>query len=156
MESTRTQIPSGTFLGLLMMSMVLAIAGCGRDATDRLAVSGNVTLDGKPVDGGNIQIDPTDANQTSASGALIQAGDYTIPRQTGLAPGKYRVRIYWAEKANADVVPSIMGVPGPNANVAPLKELIPAKYNTESELTIEVRPNGDNKFDFALTTEPST
>jgi hypothetical protein len=37
-------------------------------------------------------------------------------------------------------------------SVAPLKELIPAKYNTESELTIEIVSNGPNKFDFALST----
>ena len=121
---------------------------------DRCAISGAVTLDGKPVDGGNIQIDPLEAKQTSASGALIRAGRYSIPRQTGLAPGKYRVRIYWAEKVNTGIVPTITGDVGHNVNVTPPRELIPAKYNTESELTIEVRQSDANRFDFALTTEP--
>ena len=84
----------------LMAGAILAIAGCDRGATIGCAISGEVTLDGMPVDGGNIQIDPVEAKQTSASGALIQAGRYSIPRQTGLAPGKYRVHIYWAERAN--------------------------------------------------------
>jgi hypothetical protein len=138
-----------------MAAAVVAIAGCGRSATDRRDVSGEVTLDGKPVDGGNIQIDPLDANQTSATGALIRAGSYSIPHQTGLVPGKYRVRIYWADRTvKADIIPGAPGSAGPPGpmSVAPLKELIPAKYNTESELTIEIVSNGPNKFDFALST----
>jgi hypothetical protein len=138
---------------VLMAGVLCAIAGCGRGDTDRCAISGEVTLDGRPVDGGNIQIDPLEAKQPSASGALVQAGRYSIPRQTGLVPGKYRVHIYWAEKVNTGIVPTITGDVGHNVNVTPPRELIPAKYNTESELTIEVRQNDANRFDFALTTE---
>jgi hypothetical protein len=154
-KTAKTNAYSRAWCWALMAAVAVAIAGCGRAATDRRSVSGEVTLDGKPVDGGNIQIDPLDAKQTSATGALIQVGRYSIPRQTGLAPGKYRVRIYWADrKVKADSVPGAPGSAGPPGpmSVAPLKELIPAKYNTESELTIEVLPNDANKFDFALST----
>jgi hypothetical protein len=134
---------------LLAASMALVAVGCGRVGTDRCALTGSVTLAGKPIDGGNIQIEPLDVKQTSASGALIQQGRYAIPRETGLAPGKYRVRIYCAETTDAKIVPTITGGPQ-NAHVGPPKELIPAKYNAESQLTIEVRQGGGNTFDFAL------
>jgi hypothetical protein len=132
----------------MVAGVMLTVAGCGPGAADRCDISGSVTLDGKPVDGGNIQIEPLDAKQISASGALIQNGQYSIPRKSGLAPGEYRVRIYLADKAGVKAVPSIMGGDGQSA--APPRELIPAKYNTESELTIEVRQGVANTFDFAL------
>ena len=55
-------------------------------------------------------------------------------------PGKYRVRIYWPEKAGIEQ--------GPNVPLP--KERIPANYNVESGLTAEVRQGSDNTFDFAL------
>lgn len=70
---------------------------------------------------------------------MINAGRYSVPAESGLLPGKYRVRVYWPEK--------IVFKPGPN----PLpKERMPAKYNVQSELTVEVRQGGANTFDFAM------
>jgi len=131
--------------------MTWLVAGCGHSPTDRCAVSGAITLDDRPVDGGNIQICPIDSKQASVSGALIQAGRYSIPCETGLTPGKYRVRIYWAEKIDPKLLEVVMdGSRGPRKNPPQAKERIPVKYNAESELTIEVRQDGANKFDFKL------
>jgi hypothetical protein len=124
----------------LVAGGTLTTAGCNRGGTDRCAVTGAVTLKGQPVNGGNIQFAPMSVKQVSASGAVILDGRYTIPRQSGLAAGKYRVRIYWPEKAGIEQ--------GPNVPLP--KERVPAKYNADSELTAEVRERADNTFDFAL------
>jgi hypothetical protein len=132
----------------------LALPGCGRAGSDRCDVTGTVTLAGQPVDGGNIEFAPLEANLGSASGAMIQAGRYTIPSKTGLSPGKYRVRIYWADKPallDADESDAPPGAIKMNpARIPHVKELIPTKYNVESQLTIEVHQGGGNTFDFAL------
>lgn len=126
----------------------MTIVGCGPGPNDRRSISGTVTLDGQPIDGGNIQICPLSAAQNSASGAMIRAGRYAIRRESGLTPGKYRVRVFWAEKIDASKIPD-PSVSGPRPPIE-IKELIPARYNTASELTIDVQENGPNTFDFAL------
>ena len=95
---------------------------------------------GQTVDGGNIEFAPLDPNQASASGAMILGGHYTVPRERRLLPGKYRVRIYWPEKARVEQ--------GPNVPVP--KERIPVKYNAKSDLTAEVQPGKANILDFSL------
>lgn len=124
----------------LVVGAVSLSLGCGRGGVDRCAINGSVTMTGEPVDGGNIQFAPLTVGQGSASGAVVQAGRYSVPRESGLVAGKYRVRIYWPEKAGREQ--------GPNVPLA--RERIPAKYNTGSELTVEVRQGSDNTFDFAL------
>ena len=120
--------------------VALFAAGCNRSGTDRCSVTGMVTMSGQPVDGGNIQFEPLGPNQASASGAMLLAGRYTVPRETGLLPGRYRVRIYWPEKASAEQ--------GPNVPVP--KERVSARFNVSSELTADVRSGSENTFDFAL------
>lgn len=123
----------------LAAGLLLIIAGCSRGHDGRCALGGSVSLASLPVDGGHIQFASLTANRASTSGAVIHKGRYSIPAENGLAPGKYRVRIYWPEK--------IVFKPGPN----PLpKERIPAKYNVGSELTVEVQQGRSNNFDFAV------
>ncbi len=123
----------------LLLGIALPAVGCGR-GLDRCAVDGSVTFDGQPVDRGTIEFSPTAADQPSASGAVVQDGEYSIPRRTGLAPGKYRVRIYSPTPAPARQGP----------DVPPPVERIPANYNTKTELTVEVTPSGPNTFDFHM------
>ena len=123
-----------------MTIVALFATGCNRGGGDRCSVDGAVTMAGQPVDGGNIQFAPLAAGQVSASGAVIEAGKYAIPRQSGLVPGKYRVRIYWPVKVGTQQAP----------NNPPPKERVPAKFNVSSELTAEVWPGSENTFNFAL------
>jgi hypothetical protein len=125
---------------LTLVVAALLAAGCNRTDADRCSVSGSVTMAGQPVDGGNIQFAPLAANQPTASGAVILVGRYTVPKTSGLVPGKYRVRIYWPEKAGLEQNPK---VPIP-------KERIPAQFNVHSELAIKVERGAPNSFDFSV------
>jgi hypothetical protein len=139
----------------LMVGVALVAVGCGRGPGDRCAISGSVTLDEEPVDGGSIQISPLDSEQTSASGAMIVGGHFAIPRESGLKPGKYRIRIYWADMESAKAVLTVLGGGNPGKQAPQVKERIPARYNTQSELTAEVRQGDANTFDFRLSkTQP--
>lgn len=81
-------------IGLLLISMALWL-GCGGDSSGRYAITGTVTLDGAPIDKGNISFQPMEGAKTS-SGAMVNAGSFSIPKNKGLLPGKYRVEVYAA------------------------------------------------------------
>jgi hypothetical protein len=127
------------------------LGGCGRP-TDRLEVSGSVTLDGAPLDSGTVRFSSTGGEKLVSTGALIQDGEYRIPQEKGLAPGTYRVEISSPDTSAAPVADR--GNPrGPGLMAAP--ERIPAKYNVESDKTVEVTAEGENRFPFEIVGDPA-
>jgi hypothetical protein len=137
--------PIAALLGLAL----LLTAGCGSRGGNRAAVSGAVTFDGQPVDGGAIVFLPQGDGPADRpkSGAGIEAGRYAIPAEKGPAPGKYRVEIRWprptGKQIPSDDPPNLMDE---------TRQVIPDKFNSRSELTCDVQP-GKNNFDFPLTTK---
>ena len=130
---------------ILAALMLLPIGGCNRGKDfDLQAVSGKVTLDSRPLDNGAIRFSPAD-KQGLLSGSAIAAGEYHIPREKGLPPGKYTVQISSGLEGSAS---RPAGPPGDAP--PPLKERIPEKYNSKSQLGVEVKSGGGNTFDFDL------
>jgi hypothetical protein len=117
------------------------VPGCGQ-GDPRLAVSGTVKLNGAVLDQGRIEFHPPD-NKGTMSGAVIQNGRYEIPRDKGLAPALYEVRIYSYDEKGAKAE-STPGEPGLG-----FKERIPTKYNAETTLKADVK-RGNTTFDFSL------
>ena len=119
------------------------VAGCGK--SDRHGLSGKVTLKGDLLRSGSIQFESV-AGQSPAfsTGAVIKEGAFFVPDSSGIPPGDYRVII------NAAAAPTL--IPGPPGGQAVLeaKELVPAAYNTDSEVTIEVSAEGENAFTFDI------
>ena len=123
--------------------LVLALIGpgllCGcRDSNPlgRKAISGTVTLDGAPLKQGSINFQPMQHGGVS-SGAVIADGKFAIAAEKGLPKGKYRVVINAAEAGSGGAAAEMPG------DIAPApKELVPANYNVQSELTAQV---GDEK-----------
>ena len=119
--------------------LMLVTSGCGKtDPLNRQAVSGKITLSGEPLKAGSIEFSPVENG--SPSGASIQNGNYAIPKEKGLPPGDYVVRISASDGAEQAV-----DVPGESNKIA--KELIPAKYNTKSAQRFHVDDKGQNVFD---------
>jgi hypothetical protein len=125
-----------------LMALVAALVpGCG-PGDPRLAVSGSVTFKGQPLDQGRIEFHPPQNNGTM-SGAVIQNGRYEIPRDKGLNPATYEVRIYsYDQKAGtAGAIPGEAGLG--------FKERIAKKYNSASTLKADVK-RGQTTFDFSV------
>ena len=132
-----------TALGCTVSWMLLTVTiGCGQ--SNRAAVSGRVSLDGKAVEDGVISFTPADGNSRLAAWGKIEAGHYLIPAKAGPALGTNRVEMRWTRKTGR-LVPA----PPPMLQEEEVKEAIPAQYNSESELKKEIKP-GNNQFDFAL------
>jgi hypothetical protein len=143
-------IASPSVVALAALVAILSF-GC-RPQSDRLAVSGKVTLNGAPLDGGSIRFTSTGGETLVASGAMIQNGAYHVPQEKGLLPGTYHVEINSPDR-DAPMVMARVTPGGPGIQVAP--DRIPAEYNSASTKTIEVTPEGENEFDFNIVTKPA-
>jgi hypothetical protein len=139
------------------LALLVAAGGCGGGSGDSLprhAVYGKVTLDGKPLEQGVISFTP-DAQGASpvTGGGVISAGSYSIPRDQGLTPGKYKVAITASDAPIALAAGEAPGAPPRAKTKAKPEPVIPAKYNAKSTLEREVKADGSNTFDFELTSK---
>jgi hypothetical protein len=124
--------------GLLIVATCLG-PGCSAPSTTGEVV-GTVTLDGKPVDSGTVQFKPVDG-QTSTAGATIDKGKFSV-----VVPiAKHRVEISATQLASGGNAAAARHSDAGYATV----ELIPAKYNRNSELTMDVK-SGRNERSFDL------
>jgi hypothetical protein len=133
-------------LCLTLAVSLISAAGC--EAAKRGAVSGQVTLDDQPVDGGEIRFIPAAGRPAWAK---IVNGRYTIGRSAGPSVGMARVEIRQARKTGKQI-PAVAPAP-PNAMVEQIVEAIPARYNLQSELSVKIEPD-NNLADFALSRKP--
>lgn len=142
--SSRSRLFLLTLLGLLCL-----VVGCGRDGPERVIVAGKVTYKGQPIKLGQISFFPTGQTMAPMSGSPIIDGRYLVDAKGGVVVGAYKVevRAYHVSTAGASdpllVAAARTEVPG--------QQLLPAKFNAESTLTIEV-PSGSDPItrDFEL------
>ena len=125
----------------VLLALVAMTVGCGESTGGKLAVTGKVTFQGKPLPQGTIEFSAEDAS--SMSGSVITNGEYSITAVQGLLPGKYVVRLHAAdEKSTA----SATEAPGTESLQPAAKELIPADFNVNSKLIYEVRAGQKNEY----------
>jgi hypothetical protein len=116
-----------------MLLALLALAGCGAKES---RVSGTVTLDGQPIDAGAITFLPSDG-QSPTAGGVIQDGRYSVK----VPVGTMKVSIS---------APKVVGkkkiYPTPQSPEMPItKEAVPARYNEQTELQLDVKPGANQK-----------
>jgi hypothetical protein len=126
-----------------------ACIGCGPHS-DRLAVTGEVKLNGTPLDKGAIRFTSitTTNGKMYASGAVIKNGEFSIPQEKGLPPGSYRVEIN-SPDTKAPLV-SVRLAPGQPLSPPTAPDRIPPDFNTESNHTVDVRTSEKNHFAFRV------
>lgn len=126
-----------------LVIFLAATVGC----SGRASVTGNVTLDGQPIDGGTISLIPTDNANGPAAWGKIEGGRYSIPASEGLAPGTKRVEIRWARKTGKKV--HALPPASPDEVIEQVMEAVPTQYNAQSELKTEIK-TGKNAVNFEL------
>jgi hypothetical protein len=129
--------------------MLFALAGC----TDRgtREVTGTVTFDGKPLQSGVIQFIPSPLSAGPRAGAQIENGHFLVKdiAQGMRANGKYQVSI-------ESMVPSgfmVVDPTSPTGASESLKNIIPDRYNYNTELEVTISPDEKNVFLFELTSD---
>jgi len=128
------------FLGLLP-------ACNGGVGSDQRTVTGQVTLDGQPLKQGEVVFRAVDGSSSSAG--QITAGRFAFPAKLG----EQRVQISSTVVVEGQhgQVGGIEGDPVSTSNPAPVyRELIPEKYNSQSNITVEVTDKGKNDFVFEI------
>lgn len=126
-----------TFFTLLATTVIL---GCGPSGLDTQPVSGKVTFDGQPIAEGRILFRGMGSDPRAFS-AEIKNGQY----QMEALAGKMRVEITASRP-----VPGKFDESNPGEKVPVGEMYIPARYNSQSELTAEVT-SGQNELNFDLT-----
>lgn len=122
-------------------------SGCGGNPLGRMNVSGEVTLDSKPLPQGLIQFEPTERGEGKVgSGTSIKDGKYSIPSLKGLPPGEYRIRIHSSVVISQSQEGDIVGT---GYDVV-AREIIPPAYNVDSKLIASVSDSEPNTFNFKL------
>ncbi|MGY8771700.1 MAG: carboxypeptidase-like regulatory domain-containing protein [Pirellulales bacterium] len=115
-----------------LLLLACFLIGCGGgDYSDLGTVSGTVTLDGQPLSNATVEFQPAEGRPSI--GISDTSGNYTLEfsfNNPGASIGSHTVSITTAE--------------------ARVKEKLPAKYHTKSELKEEVQ-GGSNTFDLHLT-----
>lgn len=131
---------SGEFVVCLMVIIALA-SGCsggGKPGPPRATISGKITLDGKPVGGGEIRFLPAKGSETVSR--ISADGSYSIDSLTdGPVIGQNKVFIEWFRDS---------GKKDGDGNMIS-EAAIPEKYNANTTLSFEVKP-GKNAHDFTL------
>jgi hypothetical protein len=130
--------------------LVGGLVGCGDQHGGRVAVSGTAKLNGQPLNKGIVTFEPLD-KQDTAGNATLSEGKFSIPRASGLKPGKYLVRVTAGDGKTAQnpVDPDAPPGPGGGTNIIS-KELVPASWNTQSKQEVTVKSDGENNFDFDI------
>lgn len=139
------------FCGFLPVFLISQLLGCGGDGLPRQAVSGSISLNGKPLKSGVVNFVPQSLDMPTQSGAAVIDGKYVISRATGLVTGKYKVVISSGEGSAEKKVDKVSDLPG--MAPIPAKEAIPPEYNNNSTLEANVTEGGSNVFEFNLATK---
>jgi len=128
--------------------LLSGLSGCGGSSGPaRGAVRGRVTVDGQPASKGVISFVPTGGTTGPSSGGTIEDGSYEIESRHGPVVGQQRVTIRAFRPTGRKVEAGPPAPPG--TMVDKIKQFLPPKYNTKSELTVEIQP-GSNDLDFDL------
>ena len=136
---------------LVACCLLPALVGCSREPYRVAPVSGQVTLNGKPLPNAHVHFAPIGSKDhdpgPTAQGKTDANGRFTLrldhPPQPGAVVGKCRVFITTADT-------DVRGGAQPDAGGKKTKELVPARYNQETTLIFDVPPEGTDQANFPL------
>lgn len=149
------RLPATVALGLLLASggaavMWLNFGGPGGEPR-RAAIQGFVTFDGAPLDEGVVVLMPAEGTKGPTAGSAVAKGGFSIAAAGGPAVGRYRVEVRALRKTGRRVK-AVVAVGGQKEREE-FEQFIPAKYNTASELEVEIKP-GRNTMTLQLESPP--
>ncbi|MEO8497724.1 MAG: hypothetical protein ABI614_21875 [Planctomycetota bacterium] len=125
---------------VLLVLVTLATLGCGPSGPTTYPVKGTVTLDGTPVEAGDV-IFLDAGNQLAPYAGKIQNGQFEFQS----SEGKKRVEI---RASRMEKLPP--GQQGAMGETEAAVDYIPERYNLNSELTAEVKQGGQSDLEFPL------
>ena len=136
--------PSLRFLALCFsMAGWTLVVGCSD--SDRQSIEGTVTLDGQPLPSGSIIFVPQPGTESPTAGGKIEDGKFSVSSQKGIFAGEFGVQITATRPTGKKSRDPRTGVV-----MEDHEQYLPARYNTASELKVEVRAGAPNRFEFPM------
>ena len=131
----------GRASGVLIAAML--ISGCGDrlQGPALLSVSGKVTLNGQPVESGDIIFRPASGNGHAYAGR-IENGEFTLECEAGAKQ---------VEITSFREIPGKFNEENPGEQTPVTEQIIPDEYNAQTTLKVSVEGGGSNDFPFELT-----
>ena len=130
---------------VLFLAIALTVtAGC----SDRKStLSGTITLDGKPLEGGTVQANPVAKDGQTAAVAIGKDGRYKMP----VSPTKLRVAVNSARKIGEK-----KSTASPDSMEDVFEEVVPPPFcdTYKSELVIDAAPGKETVLDIDLKSVP--
>lgn len=136
---------------LLCMTLGIIASNLGCNNPTMVPVTGHVSFDGEPITNGNIRFCPLDGTPGIGAATKIIDGKYTIPPEPGMPIGSYMILVSATKEVNRSI-PRPEIVNGESKMHKPVKQYIPPKYLSRSELKVEIIP-GPNQHDLKLTSD---
>lgn len=122
---------------LLCFFLILAIVGCGNPVA---TVTGKVTLDGKPLETGNIGFHPTGSGPVATT-TIGAGGSFTVGTEASAVPGSYQVVII-ANEVKESKAPGAVLMP---------KRITPEAYGKKESTPLKADlKSGSNTISFDL------
>lgn len=124
-------------LGIVVTVVVLTLlVGCGpADGVRTYPVTGLVTFQGEPLEAGSIIFDPVDGQGPAAMGGIEQ--------------GQIKAKVPEGEKIVRISAVRVTDKKDEYGNLI-TESYVPEKYNTNSSIRIDVKPEGDNPLNVDL------
>lgn len=157
------------FITILLLLGFVILSGCKpSNPYGTVPVRGNITVDGKAVQGITVTFRSVSGNGVSAYGLTDNQGNYVLttggaPFGTGAVPGKYHVMMSKITndepQLTLDEYNTLVASGKPRADKPPDKATnqIPEKYlqpETSGLEPVDVQTKGTNVFDFKLVSTP--
>jgi len=121
------------------------ISGCDSRSTPEVTAAGNVRIDGQPISGALITLEPLAPTTGPKASCPIFSGSFEFANEVGLHGGNYRVRF---SLMPAEIRSSI---PADHAEGLPPQDaVISDRFDSRSQLTWMLRPGQPNSMDFEI------
>ena len=124
-----------------LLTICWGIVGCG-GGRPTYEVHGRVTLDGEPVEDGMIRFQSSDINDAAAGGPIAN-GEFRFQSSAGTKRVEIRASRPLPEDQQTEPELGLL-----------YEDYLPSRYNRDSELSVEVREDGENDFHFELSGNP--
>ena len=134
-----------TWSSALVVFIFLPFTGCGhKSGLERIYVSGQVTYADKPIELGQIRFVPESNTTAPITVEQIRDGQFETATTGGVPVGSYRVELRMYDPEEYQNAPRTAGSPA-------VKQLLPDKYNRNSELNITIQSGSSSiEHDFLL------
>jgi hypothetical protein len=139
--------------GLVLMLGTCVLLGCGSPpGPTRVAVEGEVLLDGSPLEEGMIRFIPAKGVDGPAATAKVIHGQFSLTRREGPVVGRHRVEIEATgyQDFTIDDEEAFAAAFARNPRSPLGQNPVPTGYNERSTLTAQISEPGPRHFEFTL------